>query len=175
MKKLILIALTLIVVACAGIERSADAGKPIEYILDVPGKTKDQLFSASKSWIAETFVSGKSVIDDADKDSGRIVAKGQVKHPCGEQSHACGDEYIGFILRLDTKEGKIRMTFTDATVISPATSGNLVGVAYIAGQPETRHPVWMVGELADTKKAFKALSDSLQSYAANDSAASKNW
>lgn len=174
MKKLIIVAM-LVLSGCAGMDRAPDADKPIEFVLDEPGRTQAQLYSASKSWIAETFVSAKSVIDDADKDSGRIIAKGQVKHPCGPQSHACGNEYISFTLRIDTKDGKIRMVYTDATVISPPTPGMLVGLTYIDGQPSSQHRIWMSGELADAKSAFEALSVKLHDYAASDSAANKNW
>lgn len=119
---------------CADMERSPDAGAPIDFVLETPNKSKDQLFSASKSWIAETFVSGKTVIDDADKDSGRIIAKGRIKKPCdGMQCMGTSDWLIGFTLRIDTKDGKIRTTYTDPTIITPPTSGSLVGLTYIAG------------------------------------------
>lgn len=174
MKKLILIVVALVMTGCAGMERAEDADKPIEFVLEVPGKTQEQLFSASKSWIAETFVSGKSVIDDADKDSGRIIAKGRVKHPC-EAASACGSDSIGFTLRIDIKDGKIRTTYTNATDITPPTSGYRYGLTYVAGTPETEHRIWMVGHLTDAKKAFKSLSDELQRYAASESVGSKSW
>lgn len=174
MKKLMVVAVMLMMAGCAGMERAADADKPIEFVLDAPGKTQAQLFSASKSWIAETFVSGKTVIDDSDKDSGRIIAKGRVKHPC-EKSFACGNELIGFTLRIDTKDGKLRTTYTNPTTIRPATSSSLVGMTYIAGSPSTESAIATTGNLEDAKKAFKDLSDSLQRYATNESATGKNW
>ena len=175
MKKLFLIVVMLVLAGCAGMERAADAGKPIEFVLDVPGKTKDQLFSASKSWIAETFVSGKSVIDDADKDSGRIIAKGNIKHPC-EQAHGClMNVSIGFTLRIDTRDGKLKATYTNATVIHPPTNGYAVGMTYVQGSAGSESAIFMTGDLADAKKAFKNLSDELQHYAANESATAKSW
>ena len=174
MKRLILIVAMLVLAGCAGMERAEDANKPIEFVLVVPGKTQEQLFSASKSWIAETFVSGKSVIDDADKDSGRIIAKGRVKHPC-VKGFACSSASMGFTLRIDIKDGKIRATYTGATVIHPPTSGYSAGLSYVSGTPESENNIWMGGDLEDAKKAFRVLSDELQRYAANEAAGSKNW
>lgn len=174
MKKLMIIVVMLGLVGCAGLDRAPDADKPIEFVLDVPGKTKDQLFSASKSWIAETFVSAKSVIDDADKDSGRIIAKGRIKHPC-VKGFACGGKLIGFTLRIDTKDGKLRTTFTNPTVYTPSESGHWLGLTYIKGTPESEHAIWADGDLADAKNALKTLGAELQRYAVDESAASKNW
>lgn len=168
MKKLMLIVVMLVLAGCAGMERAEDADKPIEFVLDAPNKTKDQLFSATKSWIAETFVSGKAVIDDADKNSGRIIAKGRIKHPCEQGVGCLMGASIGFVLRIDTKDGKIRTTYTSITKVLPATYGP-------GGTPESENRIWMSGDLADAKKALKNLSDELQRYAVNESAATKNW
>jgi hypothetical protein len=175
MKNLIVVAVMMLLAGCAGMERSPEAGKPIEFVMDAPGKTKDQLFSSSKAWIAETFVSAKAVIDDTDKDAGRIIAKAAIKHPCGAGSYACGNEYINFTLRIDTKDGKIRTTYTNVSAYSPATGGHFVGLTFIEGTPESRHDLWMAGELADANKAFKDLSDSLLAFTTADAAASKSW
>ena len=174
MKKLMVMVVMLVMAGCAGLDRAPDANKPIEFVLDVPGKTKDQLFSASKSWIAETFVSGKSVIDDADKDSGRIIAKGRIKHPC-VKGFACGDKLIGFTLRIDTKEGKLRTVFTNPTVYTPPKSGHMLVLTYIKGTPEGEYSIWADGDLADAKKAFGVLSDELQRYIASESVGAKSW
>lgn len=174
MKKIFFVLAVLLLAGCAGMERSPDAGKPIEFVLEAPGKTKDQIFSATKSWIAETFVSGKSVMDDADKESGRIIAKGRVKHPCGEKSYACG-ETIDFTLRIDIKDGKIRATYTNAFDHRDATEGRLIGLTYVKGEPEHTRELWMVGEIADANKAFRKLSDELQQYITSESVGSKNW
>ena len=160
---------------CAGMERATDANKSIEFVLEAPNKTKDQIFSASKSWIAETFVSGKSVIDDADKDSGRIIAKGRIKHPCIQGTGCILGKMIGFTLRIDAKDGKIKTTYSNPTVISPPTSGYSIGLAYTPGSPESENAIWMRGDMEDAKKAFQDLSGELKSYVANESAGTKNW
>ena len=174
--KLCVLAVLIALSGCASMERVENAGKPIEFVLDVPGKTKDQLFSASKSWIAETFVSGKTVIDDADKDSGRIIAKGNIKKPCsGMQCIAESEWIIGFTLRIDIKDGKLRTTYTNPTVITLPEAGHYVGLTYIAGSSGSESPVSLRGELDDATKGFKSLSDELKNYALKEAAANSNW
>jgi hypothetical protein len=152
MKKLMLLIFAVSLFGCAGMEQAKDADKPIELIFDAPGKTKDQLFSATKSWIAETFVSAKAVIDDADKDAGRIIAKGRVVSPCKQGMGCLLTKYIAFTLRIDMKDGKARMTFSNLSVISPSH-----------GQyAETENAIWMAGDLEDAKVAFSDLKTGLQ-------------
>ena len=174
--KLTILAILISLGGCAGMERATDSDKPVEFVLEAPNKTKDQLFSASKSWIAETFVSGKSVIDDADKDSGRIIAKAIIKKPCdGVQCALESGWKIGFTLRIDTKDGKIRTTYTNPIIITPSTSGSLVGSTYVSGSQGSERPISLRGEFDDAKKAFRALSDELQSYVTNESTGTKNF
>lgn len=162
---------------CAGMEVAKNADQPIEIVQDAPGKTKDELFSASKSWLAETFVSGKAVIDDADKESGRIIAKGRIPRPCnqGLDCMANNGHMIGFTLRIDTKDGKIRTTYTNLTNIFPPHSGSLVGTVYTPGSYESALAIKLQGDLDAANTGLTALSSSLQQYVTKDSAASKNW
>ncbi len=168
MKKLIIVVVMFMIGGCAGMQPAPDANKPIEFVLDAPGKTQAQLFSSTKSWIAETFVSAKAVIDDADKDSGRIIAKGRIKHPCDKGVGCLMGASIGFVMRIDTKDGKIRTTYTSLTKILPATYG-------AGGSPESETAIWAAGDLVDAKTALKDLSDSLQHYVVSDSSENKNF
>lgn len=174
MKNLIVAIGLLMLSGCAALDKAADADQPIEFVIDAPGKTKTQLFSTSKSWIAETFVSGKDVVDDADKESGRIIAKGRIKHPCVE-SFGCGSLFIGFTLRIDTKDEKLRATFTRPTRYTPYESGHFLGLTYIQGVAQSESPITTNGDLADAKAGFKVLSEELKGYIINESPASKSW
>lgn len=165
-----ILVLLLALSGCAGSERAEDANKPIEFVLDAPGKTQSQLYSSAKTWVAETFVSGKAVIDEADKDSGRIIAKGRIKRPCkGLDCVANGGNLIGFMLRIDTKDGKIRMTFINPTIIE---KGKMIGTSY---SPPSEDFIWHKGDMDAAKIAFNTLRDELQHYVDNESVTSKNW
>ena len=175
MKKLIVVAVMLVIAGCAGMQPAPDANQPIEFVLNAPGKTQAQLFSSTKSWIAETFVSAKAVIDDADKDAGRIIAKGRIAKPCsGLQCAMESGWMIGFTMRIDMKDGKFRTTYTNPMIIEPPTSGSLVGMTYVAGSPESERPVKFAGDFTSTKAAFQNLSESLQQYLVSDSS-NKNF
>lgn len=166
MKRFMLSMAILLIAGCASMQQSPDAGKPSEYVLAAQGKTKDQIFSITKSWIAETFVSAKDVIDDADPKAGLIIAKGIVPHPC-IQAHGCGSNSISFTLRVDMKDGKLRMIFSNPLIISPPIPGTLKDY-------ESRYSPKMVGDVEDTHTAFEKLRDSLNSYISKGSA-DKNW
>jgi hypothetical protein len=75
--------------------------QPIEIILEVPGQTQTQLFSTVKAWIAEHHI---AEITDTDKEAGRIISEGYVESSV---------ERDAFALRIDTKNDKARMTFTN--------------------------------------------------------------
>lgn len=175
-KFIIPILITLLTPGCINMEIAKDAEQPIEFVLEAPDQSKDQLFSASKSWIAETFVSGKAVIDDADKDSGRIIAKGRIEKPCAgiQCAMGYGGRLISFTLRIDTKNGKIRTTYTNPTIIIPPTNSSLFGTTYISGSPETERALFR-GDVDVVKQAFKTLSDDLQHYVVKETAAKKDW
>ena len=80
------------------------------HILDVPGKTKDEIFIAINAWFVASFNDGKSVIQMTDKDAGIILAKGYlngVGHRIGFAKSVLVGEYI--VIRLDIKDEKIRL------------------------------------------------------------------
>lgn len=106
--------------ACADMKLAENPNQPIEVVLNATGKTQGQLFSAAKSWVAETRIA-RMEMADADKDSSRIIVRGNGDRPC-ESTLDClnyKDDKIGFTLRIDTKDGKIKMTFTNLKFHSP--------------------------------------------------------
>src|SRR4030067_1436563 len=106
---------------CAGMEPAKESS--IERVVDVPGHTKDQIYNATKIWIAETFHSAKAVIENDDKEAGRIIGNGRITYPCS--GIGCfGKEgwMIGFTMRVDTKEQKFKITFSNITFSMPPST-----------------------------------------------------
>ena len=67
--------------------------------------TKEILYNNAKKWFTETFVSGKEVIQTADKDDGTIIGKGAVEQPyCYYSQNA----RVGFIIKIDLKNGRYK-------------------------------------------------------------------
>lgn len=86
-------------------------------IIDVPNKTKVQIFEDSRIWIAQSFKSANNVIQYADKDTGSIVGKGNIAYPCDGfvDCGAFGKDKINFTIKIDSKDNKARVTISDIT------------------------------------------------------------
>ena len=92
-----------------------------EQVYEVPDQTRDQVFSAARMWIAENFKSAKAVIEYENRDEGTIIGNGVVQYPC--KGMACmlkADWTVPFTMRVDTKDGKFRLTFTNIHLAWPA-------------------------------------------------------
>lgn len=147
---------------CADMKIAEHPEKPIEVVIDVPGKNKNQIFSAAKSWVAETSMARMSTVD-SDKDSGRIVVKGNGDMPCegGMDCMLHKDYLIRFTLRIDSKDAKFKMTFLDLIIVPPTS---------IKRDP---YPIAMQRDVDAANKGAQAMSKELLSYATKQ--ATKNW
>lgn len=79
-------------------------------IIEVPGKTKDQIYVSLHSWFVSSFNSGKSAVQMADKEQGVILAKGYlsgVGSRVGFSKSVVVGAYI--VIRLDIKDEKVRL------------------------------------------------------------------
>ncbi|WOE32745.1 MULTISPECIES: DUF4468 domain-containing protein [unclassified Acinetobacter] len=86
-------------------------------VIEVPNKTKDQIFEGSKIWIAQSFKSANNVIQYADKDSGSIIGKGNIQYPCDGfiDCGAFGNDKVNFTIKIDSKDNKARVAISDIT------------------------------------------------------------
>ena len=86
-------------------------------VIDVPNKTKDQIFEGSKIWIAQSFKSANNVIQYADKETGSIIGKGSIKYPCVgfTDCGAFGNDNVNFTIKIDSKDNKARVNISDVT------------------------------------------------------------
>lgn len=87
-----------------------------EQVIDVPDKTKSQLFSNAKVWMANTFVSSKDVIQSEDKEAGNIIGKGFTKVYFKSMVTIERNDY--FTIQIDVKDNKYRYKIHDITVTS---------------------------------------------------------
>lgn len=92
-----------------------DKNKGLTYVqvIEAPDKTAEQLYVNLNYWFTSTFVSGESVIELNDKESGVIIAKGFVKdiaiHGAGMNKYHVN---LTPIIRTDIKDGKVRVIYT---------------------------------------------------------------
>jgi len=114
MKKYLILAVTLGCSVLANAEPNKALSEVTE-IITVDGKNKDQLYESSKVWIAKSFKSANNVIQYTDKESGNIVGKGNFPYPCDGfmDCNAFGKDVINFTIKIDTKDNKVRIIFSD--------------------------------------------------------------
>ncbi|MBK6565088.1 MAG: DUF4468 domain-containing protein [Saprospiraceae bacterium] len=74
--------------------------------------TKD-IYSLSKKWFSDMFISGKAVIDYDDKNSGEIIGKGNSTYAVYNKKKFVCDIDLHFTISIETKKGKSRVTFTN--------------------------------------------------------------
>lgn len=121
MKKLLIAAvlgLNLALGGCVAMPTPTD--KPMENvveIVDIQGQKKDQLFEASKVWIAKSFKSANNVIQYQDRATGTIIGKGNIQFPCEGfiDCGAFGNDKVNFTIQIDTKDDKARVSIYDIT------------------------------------------------------------
>ncbi|EHU1491220.1 DUF4468 domain-containing protein [Acinetobacter baumannii] len=119
MKKIIVATvISLGLVGCMTPMTSTQQAMPeISQVIEVPNKTKDQIFEDSKIWIAQSFKSANNVIQYSDKSTGSIIGKGNIPYPCDGfiDCGAFGNDKVNFTIKIDTKENKARVTINDVT------------------------------------------------------------
>lgn len=82
-------------------------------VIDCPDKTKNQLYVILNYWVTASFNDANSVIQMNDKELGCIIAQGYLPNIAGHMGGANAyDVSIKPIIKLDIKEGKIRVTYT---------------------------------------------------------------
>lgn len=94
---------------------SAEPLKEVSEIVEIPDLTQKQIFDSSKIWIAQKFNSSNDVIQYEDSNTGTIIGKGNMKYPCSNawKCAAFSNQIILFTLKIDTKDNKARLTFSD--------------------------------------------------------------
>lgn len=161
MKKLITLCLTLLLTACVTPMTEVPVAERVtvrEYVLETPGRSKDEIFTATKIWLAETFASAKAVTEDADKEAGRIIGNGSMSYPCRDKCEWAGIWKLKFTMRIDMKDGKLKVTYT-----------NIKTFTYAA---EWDHQV--KEDQQNIEQSFADLSKSLQSYVLKEKQ-NANW
>lgn len=88
---------------------STETYKPVELTNFIEVQDMDQkvLFNKTRQWFSEYFVSGESVIDYEDKEAGTIIGNGIAD--VGSEAFGIIQHGIHFTLRVDTKDGKLRV------------------------------------------------------------------
>ena len=159
-----------LVTGCAGMQPISEADKTIERVVEAPNYSKDQIFSATKIWVAENFKSAKSVIEYENKEEGTIIGNGVIAYPCsGMDCLAKSDWKVPFTMRVDMKNEKFKLTFTNMHLAWPAS---VSGATYTRANDGS--PIYYQGDIDKIKPALLKFGDELQA-SMNNNKKSSNW
>ena len=166
---IILIGLFLLV-GCAGMQQITEADRTFERIVQVPGHKKDNIYDFTKIWIAENFRSAKAVIEYENKDAGTIIGNGAIKYPCkGMECVAKNDWKVLFTMRVDTKDEKFRLTFSNLKLTWPPSYNSTFGA-----QRGHEGPVSTKADLDTIKPVLLKFGDEIRSHM-EKGATKNNW
>lgn len=169
MHKVLMVVLAIMVSGCAGMLPIAEADRTFNAVFETPGSSKDKIFNATKVWIAENFRSAKAVIEYENKEEGTLIGNGVIPYPCsGLECVAKANWTVPFTMRVDMKEQKFKLTFTNISIARPPLYAN--GVYYPAGND----PIQNQGDLDSIKPKLLGFGNALISSIHKDSG-SKNW
>lgn len=104
-----------------------DTVNSVQEIVGFGDMSKSQIYKNSRQWVATSFKSAQNVIQMEDKEEGIIVLKGQADYPCypdsdGMTTFRClgyTDASIKFTLKIETKDGRARLSFDDLATYFP--------------------------------------------------------
>ena len=114
---------------CAGLQPITDSDRTFERVVEAPGYSKEQIFNGTKIWIAENFKSAKAVLEYENKDTGTIIGNGIISYPCsGLEYIAKADWKVPFTMRVDIKDQKFRLTFSNLHLSWPPSYNTTFGV-----------------------------------------------
>ncbi|GEM67605.1 hypothetical protein SMI01S_12110 [Sphingobacterium mizutaii NBRC 14946 = DSM 11724] len=85
-------------------------------VIEIPNKSKDELFKKSKEWIYRTYKSGDAVIDIADAETSKINAQGITQSVIYKNTLAKVDGgKFKYYLTIFAKDGKVKILFDNIT------------------------------------------------------------
>ncbi|MEY8241111.1 MAG: DUF4468 domain-containing protein [Cycloclasticus sp.] len=114
MKVLLLSALVVLLAGCSGYDYTNVSPEQSEVgmVVDVPGADKDVLYDRAAVWIASTFVSANDVVQNKNKEAGRIMGRGVATIYITSGMTQVPYSYR-YSIRIDVKDNKARIKFAD--------------------------------------------------------------
>ena len=155
-------------------------------IIEIPGATKEVLFTRALDYFTYKYNDGESVIQVTDKESGHIVAKGLYQKVFSYKGYVGYDLDTWHILTIDVKEAKVRaiLSLTEYRVVTKFADGDrwnstsLVSENYPINPKGLKKNVFGGGFAASHEKAlesFRLLEKTLKEGTTFKGADKKDW
>ena len=117
----------------------------ISQVIEVPNKSKQDIYILLNYWYSSTFNDANSVIQLNDKESGVIIAQGYVadiaRHTGGMNRYIVN---LSPIIKCDIKEGKARITYTVPFYSVTKAAGG--GLLFGPGNQVIKQQNWVLDE-----------------------------
>ncbi len=156
---LITLGMIFILSGCTGLQPVSEADITVERVVEAKGSSKDIIYESTKMWIAENFRSAKAVLEYENKEAGKLIGNGSIKYPCsGFDCMAKNDWRVLFTMRVDVKDDKFRLTFTNLRLKWPPSYNGL------SAQPGYEGPIATQGALNDVKPVLLKMGDDMVSF-----------
>ena len=157
------------ITGCAGLQPVREANTTFGEVYKV-GASKEQIFNVTKIWIAETFRSAKAVIEYEDKVEGTIIGNGMIPYPCtGLACMSKASWKVPFTMRVDIKDQKFKLTFSNIRLSWGASYNSVVGV-----QSAHDGPVSLQGDMDAIKPKLLVLGSEIVD-AIQKNSKTKDW
>ena len=131
-----------------------EANPSIVRIYDVPGVKRADIYRSVNLWIAESFRSAKAVTEYQDRST--VIGNGIIDYPCTTYCEFQGNWRVPFTMRVDMKDERMRVTFTNINLAIPATYNRTFGVI-----PAYEGPIKTQNDLDAISPKLIALGDAL--------------
>lgn len=162
--------LSLILLLClpahAASKKLTEDEKTFGTVVEAPGKSQEQIYIASKIWLAESFKSAKAVIEVDSKADGVILGNAIINYPCKGFSCLTYSEWkTPFTIKIEIKDQKFRVTYLNIRLSLPGQAG-----AY----PASENPITSKSDMDKIKPELLKLTDELTA-AVNKNEQKQEW
>lgn len=154
-----------ITAGCAVEPQLPESALRVEQIVQLPGKNQQQVYQGVKLWLAQTFRSAKAVTELDDPQNGVVVGKANIDYPCLKGCSGKSDWRAAFTMRIEMKDQRARVTFTDLRVLIPPQAG-------VHGPMD--NPVYAQSDMDNIRPALLALAEGMAKSILQD-APKGNW
>lgn len=104
-------------------------------IIDMPNKSKSDLYRNAQQWFVDYFKSSKDVIQNQDKDDGIIIGKGFIDFNSKVGLGITMTSHDKLTIKIECKDNKYRYTIYDMIIYPPAyNEDNAVSLNRIYGK-----------------------------------------
>lgn len=80
----------------------------ISEVIQVEGKSKAEIYSGLRIWVATTYKSAQKVIQMDDKESGTLIIKAIFNYKKGGMFYSAYEGHVSYTLKLQAKDGRFR-------------------------------------------------------------------